>query len=116
MSINFDDIVKIKKTLDVTVKELKISIDAAILNMTEIYGEDHYSIQRLQSYYPALKKQVEYVKQLDKLIECSDYDNIMIFVSKIRAISEMIKEDAKSLLLSLQTGKDIVPDKENEIN
>jgi len=116
MSINFDDINKIKTSLDITVKELKVSIDAAILNMTEIYGEDHYSIQRLQSYYPALKKQVDYVNQLDKLIERNDYDNIMVFVSKIRAISEMIKKDAKSLLLSLQTGKDIIPETENEIH
>lgn len=116
MSINFDDINKIKQSLDITIKELKISIDAAILNMTEIYGEDHYSIERLKSYYPALKKQVDYVTKLDELIECGDYDKIMVFVSKIRAISEMIKEDAKSLLLSLQTGKDIVPETDNEIN
>ena len=78
-----------------------------------MYGEDHHAIQRLQSYYPALDKQLEYAQQLHPLLMEKKHDEYMALIAKIQGISDMIKIDAKSLLNSLTTGKEILPEKEN---
>jgi hypothetical protein len=96
-------------------KQLRTSIDDALLNMTKMYGEEHYAIQRLKSYYPALDKQLDYAHQLHSLLLEKQYDEYMLLISKIQAISDMIKIDAKSLLNSLTTGKDLLPE-QNGIN
>lgn len=106
---------EIREELFHTIKQLRISIDDAMHTMTKMYGEEHYAIKRLKSYYPALEKQLEYAQQLHPLLLQKQYDEYMSLISKIQAISDMIKIDAKSLLNSLTTGKDLIPE-QNSIN
>ena len=107
-----ENLLELREELFSTIRQLRTSIDDAMLNMIEMYGQEHYTIRRLESYYPALDKQLEYASQLSNLFHEKKYDEYMLLISKIQAISDMIKIDAKSLLNSLHTGKDIIPDKE----
>jgi hypothetical protein len=106
---------EMRDSLFASMKQLKSSIDEAMYNMTEMYGQNHYAIVRLRSYYPALDKQLEYAVELDRMMSQGDYDAAMALIAKIQGISEMIRSDAKSILNSLNTGKEILPDT-NAIN
>lgn len=92
-----------------SLEQLEESIDAAHESFKERYGSDHFSIVRLESYYPALDKQREYILALDILIMNKNFDNYHI-VTAICATSDFIKEDAKSLLNLMQNGKELLPD------
>lgn len=102
--------VELRDELFSSIKQLKSSIDDAMINMTKMYGEDHYAIQRLKSYYPALDKQLQYATELDESMRSGNHVETAQAMARIHAISDMIRTDAKSLLNSLHTGKDIVPD------
>lgn len=104
---------EIREELFQTIRQLRASIDDAMHNMSKMYGEEHYTIQRLKSYYPALDKQLEYAHQLQPLLMEKQYDEYLSLINKIQAISDMIKIDAKSLLNSLTTGKDLLPEQNN---
>lgn len=102
--------VELRDQLFASIKQLKTSIDDAMINMTKMYGDDHYAIQRLKSYYPALDKQLEYANELDESMRTGKHEETAQAIARINAISDMIRTDAKSLLNSLHTGKDIIPD------
>jgi hypothetical protein len=102
--------VKLRDELFSSIKQLKSSIDDAMINMTKMYGEEHYAIQRLKSYYPALDKQLQYANELDESMRNGKHEETAQAILRIHAISDMIRTDAKSLLNSLHTGKDIIPD------
>lgn len=104
------NLLAIKTELIYSMQQLRISIDEATAKMSETYHEDHHIVQRLKSYYPALDKQEEYVNMLDALILENNYEEIELLSTKIRAIADMIKTDARSLLLSLQTGEEEFPE------
>ena len=104
------NLLAIKNELIYSMQRLRISIDEATAKMSETYHEDHHIVQRLKSYYPALDKQEEYVNMLDALILENNYEEIELLSTKIRAIADMIKTDARSLLLSLQTGEEEFPE------
>lgn len=107
--------VQLRDSLNMSIRQLKSSIDEAMHTMTDMYGPDHYAIVRLRSYYPALDKQLEYSIELDRMVELNDYDSSLALIAKIQGISEMIRHDARSILNSLNTGKEIIPDT-NTIN
>lgn len=100
----------IKDKLSLSIKELQRSIDAARDRIAETYGETSEFITRLDSYYPAIQKQFELVAELDIHIERHDMSSIQDVSVMINAISEMIKNDARSLLYMLNTGKDLIPE------
>ena len=102
----------VREELLTSIKQLRYSIDDAMHNMIKMYGEEHPVIHRLQSYYPALDKQLEYANQLSVLLIENKPDEYMCLIAKIQGISDMIKIDAKSLLNSLTTGKDLLPETE----
>lgn len=110
-----DGFLQLRDSLNMSIKQLKSSIDEAMISMTDMYGPDHYAIVRLRSYYPALDKQLQYANELDRMMAVQDYDTSLALVAKIQGISEMIRHDAKSILNSLNTGKEILPDT-NTIN
>lgn len=110
-----DGFVQLRDSLNMSIKQLKSSIDEAMVTMTDMYGPEHYAIVRLRSYYPALDKQLEYAIELDRMVERNDYDSSLALIAKIQGISEMIRHDAKSILNSLNTGKELLPDT-NTIN
>lgn len=103
-------LIKMKKELYSSIYNLKDSIDAATVKMTEMYGEDHYAIKRLMTYHEALDKQFDYATTIDALIVEKKFSEVAHVITKIVALADMIKFDAKSLLSSLQTGKDIIPE------
>jgi hypothetical protein len=102
--------IELREELYAGIKQLKSSIDDAMINMSKMYGEEHYAIQRLKSYYPALDKQLEYANDLDESMRTGNHEGTAQAIARIQAISDMIRTDAKSLLNSLHTGKDIIPD------
>lgn len=104
------NLLEIKSELIQSMQQLRLSIDEASARMSQTYHEDHHIVQRLKSYYPALNKQEEYVNLLDSLIMEKNYEGIELLSAKIKAIADMIKSDAKSLLWSLQTGEEEFPE------
>jgi hypothetical protein len=107
-----DDIQQLKNVRNVLVTaldDLELSIVEAYESLKIKYGEEHFCIKRLHSYFPAIDLQRQYIQELDKLIVKCDYNNYSI-VSAICAISEFIKNDAKSLLNVLQTQQESYPD------
>ncbi len=107
---NMKTFIELREELYAGIKQLKSSIDDAMINMSKMYGEEHYAIQRLKSYYPALDKQLEYANDLDESMRTGNHEETAQAIARIQAISDMIRTDAKSLLNSLHTGKDIIPD------
>jgi len=103
-------VLEIKRELQISMNQLKQSIDAACDKMSEMYSEDHYIVKRIRSYYSALEKQQEYVNMLDILIERKDFEGIDLLSLKIKAIADMIKSDARSLLSSINTGYEDLPE------
>lgn len=101
---------KLKSLLIEKMKELRISIDDATQKFTLLYGEDHFVVARLKSYYPALEKQEQYTQELDILLAAGDFQSLAEVSQKIKAISELIKEDAKSLLALMQNSEESLPD------
>jgi hypothetical protein len=104
-----DSLKTLRNQLVVSLEQLEDSIISAYENFKITHGADHFCIIRLESYYPAIEKQKEYIKELDRLIETQCYDNYAV-VSAICATSEFIKSDAKSLLHLLQNGEELLPE------
>lgn len=100
----------LKAELIEKVSALKTSTDYAIENLTKSYGENHPIIERLRSYYMGIDNCLSDINSLDSYLENNDYNAIESAANRIRGISEMIKDDAKDLLLSIQTGFDDVPE------
>lgn len=109
-NVNFLSLTLTRQKLTVAMRDLRESIEAAHAQLLETYGKEHEYVVRLESYYSALDKQEEYAQELDLCIKNQNFDNLQPIVTRINAISEMIKYDAKSLLSMLQTGKDLIPD------
>lgn len=105
-----DNFYQLRDNLLETIRQLKSSIDDALGTMTDMYGADHYAIVRLRSYYPALDKQLEYANELDRMMEQGNNTASLELIAKIQGISELIRHDARSILNSLNTGKEILPD------
>lgn len=108
--MNIEEFNKIKILLIDKMKDLRESIDEATKSFTVLYGENHSIVERLKSYYPALDKQEKYAEELDSIISAGDFERLSYVSLKIKAISEMIKDDARSLLSSIQNGEDLLPD------
>ena len=104
-----NEIKTVRNKLFGALEQLEESIYEAHESFKMKYGDDHFCITRLQSYYPALDKQRSYLVELDSLIATKSFDNYHL-VTAICTTSEFIKEDAKSLLHLMQTGKELIPD------
>lgn len=110
MSIPLDEIRRAKEHLVITMKGLRSSINEAAEKMSSMYGDTHHSVVRLRSYFPALDRGEMYAAELDSMIRLGDFEKINHVSLKIKAISEMIKNDARDLLLSLHAGEEVLPD------
>ena len=85
-----------------TIQQLRESIDSAVLAMVGTHGEEH----------PALDKQLVYAAELRRHLAEQKLDEYPPLIAKIRAISDMIRMDARSMVSRLTTGKDIAPEQE----
>lgn len=104
-----DSLKALRNQLVGSMEQLEQSILVAHENFKITHGADHFCIPRLESYYPALEKQKQYIKKLDELIQAGCFDNYAV-VSAICATSEFIKSDAKSMLNVLQNGEELLPE------
>ena len=86
-----------------SVTELEYSVMQAYDSFLVKYGPGHEYIDRLESYFPAIDKQREYIDQLEDCVKNSDFQMIYDISNKIIALSEMIKNDAKSFLYSMSS-------------
>jgi hypothetical protein len=92
-------------TLSTTVNELELSVMHAYEQFLSKYGVGHEHVNRLESYFPAIDKQREYIVELDECIATKDFERFHEVATKVRALSELIKNDAKSLLSYMSTGQ-----------
>ena len=102
MDQSFDAIIR---ELSRTVNELEYSVMQAYEQFLAKYGVGHEYSSRLESYFPAIDKQREYIDELDFHIKKGELEKFYDVATKIRALSEMIKTDAKDFLLSMAQGQ-----------
>lgn len=95
------------KTLSISVTELELSVIHAYDQFLVKYGVGHVHVNRLESYFPAIDKQREYIEDLDKCLLSGDAARFYEVSMKVRALSELIKNDAKSLLTYMNTGQNM---------
>ena len=108
---------QIKHELFQKIVELKQTIDSATLNITHSADIDEHGtntkqniIQRLQSYSLGIEKSFNYLNSFDELIANNKIYDLDLTAYKIKAISELIKSDARDLLSILLTGKENYPE------
>lgn len=92
------------QTLSVTVNELELSVIHAYEQFVSKYGVGHEHVSRLESYFPAIDKQREYIEELNDCLVSKDYVRFHDVACKVRALSELVKNDAKCLLSYMSTG------------
>jgi hypothetical protein len=102
MDVSFDTIIR---DLSRTVNELEFSVMQAYEQFLAKYGVGHEYSSRLESYFPAIDKQREYIDELDSYIKTGELHKFYDVATKIRALSDMIKTDAKDFLLSMGTNQ-----------
>ncbi|CAB4141236.1 hypothetical protein UFOVP410_75 [uncultured Caudovirales phage] len=99
----------IKTDLLQKVLSLKLSVDIAVEQFSTA-NEFDSARNRLESYYPGIEKCLSLINEIDKLISDHRYSDAEILTTKVKAISELIKEDAQDFILTMQTGFSDHPD------
>lgn len=94
---------KMAVKLSNSVNELELSIIHAYDSFLQKYGPGHKYVDRLESYFSAIDKQREYIEELQKHLKNEDLAMIYEVSSKIVAISDMVKNDAKAFLYSINS-------------
>lgn len=102
--MSLDDIENVIRTLAHTVSDLEMSVMHAYEQFVVKYGAGHVHVSRIESYFSAIDKQREYIDQLSICVKSKDFVTFHELSSKVRALSEMIKNDAKCLLSYMSTG------------
>lgn len=105
--MNIESIKIVIETLSNTVNELELSVMHAYEQFVTKYGPGHVHVSRLESYFPAIDKQREYIDELNMCLVEKDFVKFHDISSKVRALSELIKNDAKCLLSYMSTGTHI---------
>lgn len=95
------------QTLATGVNELEISVMYAYDQFLIKYGAGHSHVTRLESYFPAIDKQREYIDELESCLLSNDLTKFYEVSIKVKALSELIKNDAKSLLTYMNTGQNM---------
>lgn len=90
--------------LNQSVNELEYSVMQAYDSFLNKYGAGNPYVTRLECYFAAIDKQREFIDQLELCVNNKDYSTIHTISNKIVAISELIKNDARSLLFSIGAG------------
>lgn len=103
--MNPEDFQTIISLLSRTVTELEYSVVQAYDQFLLKYGAGHEYSARLESYFPAIDKQREYIDELDKHFADGNFIEFHRVAAKIRALSNMVKDDAKSFLSSISSGE-----------
>ena len=109
MENNFNTI---KLSLKLSCDDLKQSIDVAKEGLLTKYGKEHYAVKRLDEYYIIIKKQYEYISNIDDLVQKEDYVELVGLSNKIKAMAEMIKTDAQELIQEFYNGVPTLPNKD----
>lgn len=99
-----ESVEEVMRTLAKTVCELEYTVMQAYEQFLVKYGAGHEYSNRLESYFPAIDKQHLFITEMEEKVKIGDLSFVLDRAVKIRALSEMIKEDAKSFLASMNTG------------
>lgn len=92
------------RALAKTVCELEYTVMQAYEQFLAKYGVGHEYSNRLESYFPAIDKQHLFMAEMEEHAKKNELVAVLDKAAKIRALSEMIKEDARSFLTSMNTG------------
>lgn len=103
--MNAESIFDLRQRLSSSLEELKMSVMSAYDQFFVKYGTGHPYITRLESYFPIIQKQEELILFLDEKIKHKDFQAVADIAAKIKGLSEMVKEDARALLYSINTGE-----------
>ena len=101
----------IRKLLISSCDDLKQSIDVAKDGLLTKYGKEHYAVKRLDEYYLILNKQYEYIDEMEPFIKDQNYEEAALLSNKIKAMADMIKNDAYDLIQEFNNGVSSIPDK-----
>lgn len=112
--MNRDEFDNIISLLSRTVTELEYSVVQAYDQFLFKYGAGHPYSARLESYFPAIDKQREYIDELEKYFADGNFIEFHSVTAKIRALSNMVKEDAKSFLGYISSGESTFTEWSNE--
>lgn len=102
--MNVDSIKIVIQTLSSVVDDLELSVMQAYDQFLLKYGAGHVHVTRLESYFPAIDKQRLYIEELNECLVSMDLIRFNEIACKVRALAELVKNDAKSLLLYMSTG------------
>jgi len=94
-----NSVIKVSRSVD----ELELSIVQAYDSFLLKYGAGHKYVDRLESYFSAIDKQREYIEEIQDYLKLGDHIMVYEISTKIVAISDMIKNDAKSFLFSINS-------------
>ena len=89
--------------------DLENSVLSAHEQFSRKYGAIHEHTLRIETYFSAIEKQRELLLALDSHIRLKNFDKLYEVTAKINAMSELIKEDARSLLHAINTGTSQLP-------
>ena len=102
--MNNHELLLLREKLVSSLEELKTSVMSAYDQFLIKYGAGHPYICRLECYFPIISKQEELILVLDDMIKNEDINGVSHISAKIRGLAEMVKEDARSLLYSINSG------------
>lgn len=86
-----------------SVNDLEYSVMQAYDSFLNKYGAGSLYVSRLESYFSAIDKQRVFIDELERCVLDKNYTMTYHIANKIVAISEMIKNDARSLLFSINS-------------
>ena len=89
--------------LSQSVNELEYSVMQAYDSFLTKYGAGSEFVARLESYFNAIDKQREFIDELELCVRNKNYALMYEISNKIVAISDLIKNDARSLLFSMSS-------------
>lgn len=108
--MDIDQLVVAREKIASSLMELEHSVLTAYDQFSRKYGVVHEHTLRIETYFSAIEKQRELLIELDCHIKMRNFDKLYEVTAKINAMSELIKDDARSLLHSINTGTSQVPD------
>jgi len=95
---------EVRERLFLSIEELKLSVMSAYEQFLVKYGSGHAYISRLESYFPIIEKQKQLLASFDETLKSNDTQGMLTITAKLTGLSDMVKEDARSLLYSINNG------------
>ena len=88
--------------LETTLYSIKTSYEKHLDNIS--LPQKEVIVDRMCSYFQVLQKTKQYIKQIDKLMEKEDRNEVFRLCKLIIHLNQFIKEDSKELSFYIKTG------------